>query len=84
MDALILNAGHSQLEEQLKIAAACGIAERQNGMKPERCDITTVMTTEDNSDDIMIAVAEDNHSGLHDIIIFNARHVIFFPFLNNS
>lgn len=29
MDTLILNAGHSQLEEQLKIAAKCGMAEQQ-------------------------------------------------------
>uniref|UniRef100_A0A915Q1A3 Uncharacterized protein n=1 Tax=Setaria digitata TaxID=48799 RepID=A0A915Q1A3_9BILA len=60
MDALILNAGHSQLEEQLKIAAACGVAERQHGSKSS--GITAVIAAEDN-DEIMTAM-EDNNEGL--------------------
>lgn len=60
MDALILNAGHSQLEEQLKIAAACGVAERQSGSTRSR-DITAVIATDD-SDEVM--TMEDNPEGL--------------------
>ncbi|OZC06398.1 hypothetical protein X798_06612 [Onchocerca flexuosa] len=56
MDALILNAGHSQLEEQLKIAAACGVAERQLGSKSS--DITAVIATVDNDE---MTTIEDNN-----------------------
>lgn len=56
MDALILNAGHSQLEEQLKIAAACGVAERQHASNSN--DITAVIATEDN--DEMTTIGDDN------------------------
>ncbi|EJW81628.1 hypothetical protein WUBG_07464 [Wuchereria bancrofti] len=59
MDALILNAGHSQLEEQLKIAAACGVAERQHGSRSN--DITAVIATDDNDE---ITAMEDNNEGL--------------------
>ncbi|VIO92654.1 Uncharacterized protein BM_BM7951 [Brugia malayi] len=59
MDALILNAGHSQLEEQLKIAAACGVAERQHGSRSN--DITAVIATEDNDE---IIAMEDNNEGI--------------------
>lgn len=61
MDALILNAGHSQLEEQLKIAAACGVAERQH--EPEIGDITAVIA-EDTSEEMI--TANDNTEGIVD------------------
>lgn len=67
MDALILNAGHSQLEEQLKIAAACGVAERQHGSKSS--DITAVITMEDNDE---MAAVEDNNEGFW-LIQFSKR-----------
>ncbi|MCP9258231.1 putative zinc finger protein C06E1.8 [Dirofilaria immitis] len=59
MDALILNAGHSQLEEQLKIAAACGVAERQHGSKSS--DITAVIATDDSDE---MTTMEDNNEGI--------------------
>lgn len=49
MDALILNAGHSQLEEQLKIAAACGVAERQASDIPDGSCVGQPI--EENSDE---------------------------------
>lgn len=56
MDALILNAGHSQLEEQLKIAAACGVAEREQEYD-EGNDIMAVVTEDEST-------VDDNNEGL--------------------
>ncbi|VDM38572.1 unnamed protein product [Toxocara canis] len=50
MDTVILNAGHSQLEEQLKIAAACGVAEKN--AKGENADM--------DDDDAELAVDDAN------------------------
>ncbi|VDM42057.1 unnamed protein product [Toxocara canis] len=56
MDTVILNAGHSQLEEQLKIAAACGVAEKN--ANEENADV-------DVDDDAELTV-DDANEGAHD------------------
>ena len=48
MDTLILNAAHSHLEEQLKIAAKCGAAAEQNGAhEPAEVDETGDLAIDD-------------------------------------
>ncbi|VDK86455.1 unnamed protein product [Litomosoides sigmodontis] len=76
MDALILNAGHSQLEEQLKIAAACGVAERRYGANSS--DITAVIATEDSDEMTTIG---DSNEGLWLISVLEKKNLMNFAFL---
>lgn len=46
MDTVVLNVGHTQLEEQLKIAAACGIAEQNRVEENVDVDDDTELTVD--------------------------------------
>uniref|UniRef100_A0A915BTD5 Uncharacterized protein n=1 Tax=Parascaris univalens TaxID=6257 RepID=A0A915BTD5_PARUN len=52
MDTVVLNVGHTQLEEQLKIAAACGIAEQNRVEENVDVDDDTELTVDDTNEGV--------------------------------
>ncbi|VDK56566.1 unnamed protein product [Anisakis simplex] len=60
MDTIVLNVSHSQLEEQLKIAAACGVAEQNKAKNDGGKEGENIEIEVDMDEDNELAVDDAN------------------------